>query len=129
MGLRDWLFGRFLTSPGGGTPAPVGVAAGIPMLGLDGSASWPPTAGGGPHAPCPLSLAGVWYIGPITLLIVAVLLIVYFSYRQAIAAYPQGGLLHRRQGEPGHRRGLLAAAAYGFTGMSGARQRLRDAAG
>jgi amino acid transporter len=39
----------------------------------------------------PLGLAGVQYIVPLTTAIIALLAIVYFSYRQTIAAYPTGG--------------------------------------
>ena len=86
--------------------------AGIPMLGLDalGSAAY------GPEAALtlliPLGAAGVWYIGPITLLIVGLLFVVYFSYRQTIAAYPAGGGSYTVAKENlGTAAGLLAAAA------------------
>ncbi len=36
-------------------------------------------------------MAGLAYIVPISLSIIALLLIVFFSYRQTIAAYPEGG--------------------------------------
>src|SRR5262249_57684188 len=39
----------------------------------------------------PLGLAGVAYIVPISASIIVLLAIVYFSYRQTIAAYPGGG--------------------------------------
>jgi amino acid transporter len=52
----------------------------------------PPT---GPEAALtlliPLGVAGVAYIVPISLGIIILLGIVYFSYRQTIMAYPQGG--------------------------------------
>src|SRR2546422_7584459 len=90
MRLTDWLFGRRLATDEEGEQC-VGVLAGIPMLGLDalGSAAY------GPEAALtlliPLGAAGIYYVGPITLLIVALLFIVYFSYRQTITAYPGGG--------------------------------------
>src|SRR3954466_2751247 len=90
MGISDWLFGRRLATREEEHQR-IGVLAGIPMLGLDalGSAAY------GPEAALtlliPLGLAGVWYVWPITLLIVALLFIVYFSYRQTISAYPGGG--------------------------------------
>ena len=65
--------------------------AGIPMLGLDalGSAAY------GPEAALtlliPLGAAAVSHIGPISTLIILLLLVVYFSYRQTISAYPHGG--------------------------------------
>jgi amino acid transporter len=90
----------------------VGVAAGIPMLGLDalGSAAY------GPEAALtlliPLGAAGVSYIGPISTLIVVLLIVVYLSYRQTIAAYPQGGGSYTVAKENlGTTAGLFAAAA------------------
>lgn len=69
----------------------IGPAQGIPIFGLDGLSS----AAYGPEAALslmiPLGLAGVRYILPITAAIIALLVIVYFSYRQTIAAYPSGG--------------------------------------
>ncbi|MBV8451645.1 MAG: APC family permease, partial [Deltaproteobacteria bacterium] len=60
----------------------------------------------------PLGVAGVAHILPLTACIVALLVIVFFSYRQTIAAYPGGGgsytVAHDNLGTfPG----LLAAAA------------------
>ncbi len=111
MALRDWLFGRPLATREEEQQR-IGVLAGIPMLGLDalGSAAY------GPEAALtlliPLGLVGVWYIGPITLLIVALLLVVYFSYRQTITAYPTGGGSYTVAKENlGTATGLLAAAA------------------
>src|SRR6516162_1912140 len=90
----------------------VGVIAGIPMLGLDalGSAAY------GPEAALtlliPLGAAGVGYIGPISALIIALLFVVYFSYRQTIDAYPHGGGSYTVAKENlGTAPGLLAAAA------------------
>src|SRR5580698_4576851 len=69
----------------------IGPVQGIPIFGLDGLSS----AAYGPEAALslliPLGLAGVHYIIPITAAIVTLLIIVYFSYRQTIAAYPSGG--------------------------------------
>ncbi|MGB6264410.1 MAG: hypothetical protein WBF56_01610, partial [Candidatus Acidiferrales bacterium] len=69
----------------------VGVSAGIPIFGLDALSS----AAYGPEAALtlliPLGAAGVAYIVPVSLSIIALLAIVYFSYRQTIAAYPGGG--------------------------------------
>ncbi|MEA2629845.1 MAG: hypothetical protein QOE66_64 [Chloroflexota bacterium] len=90
MPLSDYLFGRRLATDEEGEQR-VGVFAGIPMLGLDalGSAAY------GPEAALtlliPLGAAGLGYIGPISTLIIALLLVVYISYRQTIAAYPGGG--------------------------------------
>src|ERR1700733_9018075 len=69
----------------------IGPVQGIPIFGLDGLSS----AAYGPEAALslliPLGLAGVQYIVPITAAIVTLLVIVYFSYLQTIAAYPAGG--------------------------------------
>jgi amino acid transporter len=111
MALVDWLFGRPLaTAEEEGER--VGVAAGIPMLGLDALSS----AAYGPEAALTVLLvlgaAGVAHIGPITLLIVGLLFLVYLSYRQTIAAYPTGGGAYTVATENlGTPPGLLAAAA------------------
>jgi amino acid transporter len=69
----------------------IGPAQGIPIFGLDGLSS----AAYGPEAALslliPLGLLGVQYIVPISAAIITLLIIVYFSYRQTIAAYPSGG--------------------------------------
>ena len=69
----------------------IGPAQGIPIFGLDGLSS----AAYGPEAALslliPLGLLGAQYIVPISAAIIALLIIVYFSYRQTIAAYPSGG--------------------------------------
>jgi amino acid transporter len=111
MSLVNWLFGRPLaTAEEEGER--VGVVAGIPMLGLDALSS----AAYGPEAALTVLLvlgaAGVAYVGPITLLIVGLLFLVYLSYRQTIAAYPTGGGAYTVAKENlGVRPGLLAAAA------------------
>ena len=90
----------------------IGPAKGIPIFGLDalGSAAY------GPEAALtlliPLGLAGVRYIVPISLCIIVLLLLVFFSYRQTIVAYPQGGGSYTVARENlGGWPGLLAAAA------------------
>src|SRR5271156_3659396 len=69
----------------------IGPLQGIPIFGLDGLSS----AAYGPEAALslliPLGLLGVQYIVPVSAAIIALLIIVYFSYRQTIAAYPGGG--------------------------------------
>jgi amino acid transporter len=69
----------------------VGVSAGIPIFGLDALSS----AAYGPEAALtillPLGAAGVVHMLPITGAILVLLGIVYFSYRQTIATYPNGG--------------------------------------
>src|SRR5450432_2723437 len=69
----------------------IGPVAGIPIFGLDALSS----AAYGPEAALtlliPLGAAGIGYILPITFSILVLLTILYFSYRQTIAAYPSGG--------------------------------------
>ena len=90
----------------------IGPAAGIPIFGLDALSS----AAYGPEAALslmiPLGLAGVRYIIPISLAIITLLVIVYFSYRQTIEAYPTGGGSYTvARYNLGAFWGLLAAAA------------------
>src|SRR5438045_1150563 len=90
----------------------IGVVAGVPAMGLDGLTS----SAYGPEAALtvllPLGAAGLGYIGPITLVILALLGILYFSYRQTIAAYPvNGGSYTVAKENLGTWAGLLAAAA------------------
>jgi amino acid transporter len=107
----EWLFGRHLATREEEHQR-VGALAGIPMLGLDALSS----AAYGPEAALalliPLGLEGVGYINPITWCIVVLLFVVYFSYRQTIAAYPGGGGSYTVAKENlGTAWGLLAAAA------------------
>jgi amino acid transporter len=88
------------------------VREGIPMLGLDALAS----SSYGPEAALTvllgLGLAGLHYIGPLIGVILGLLAILYFSYRQTISAYPTGGGSYTVAKENlGVRFGLLAAAA------------------
>jgi amino acid transporter len=90
----------------------IGPIAGIPIFGLDALSS----AAYGPEAALtlliPLGLMGVRYIVPVSAAIVALLVIVYFSYRQTIDAYPQGGGSYTVASQNlGEGAGLLAAAA------------------
>ena len=88
--ILDLLFGKPLSSDEERAER-VGPAAGIAVFGLDALSS----AAYGPEAALtillPLGTLGVRYIVPITTGIIALLTIVYFSYRQTIAAYPTGG--------------------------------------
>jgi amino acid transporter len=90
----------------------IGPVAGIPVFGLDALSS----AAYGPEAALtlliPLGMLGVHYIVPVSAAIVALLTIVYFSYRQTIDAYPKGGGSYTVASENlGENAGLLAAAA------------------
>lgn len=111
MSVSDFLFGRPLSSHEE-EGQKVGILASIPMLGLDALSS----AAYGPEAAMtlllPAGIVGVHYVGPISAVIIAILLIVYASYLQTIAAYPTGGgsfTVARRN--LGVFPGLLAAAA------------------
>jgi amino acid transporter len=90
MSLLDRILGRALSTDEAGEQL-IGPAAGIPVLGLDALSS----AAYGPEAALtlllPLGTAGLHFAAPIIGVIVAILLIVYFSYRQTIEAYPSGG--------------------------------------
>jgi amino acid transporter len=90
----------------------IGPSAGIPIFGLDALSS----AAYGPEAALslliPLGLLGVQYILPVSLAIITLLFIVYFSYLQTIAAYPHGGGSYTvARMNLGAFSGLLAAAA------------------
>ena len=90
----------------------IGPIAGIPVFGLDALSS----AAYGPEAALtlliPLGVAGVAQIVPVSAAIIALLAIVYFSYRQTIEAYPHGGGSYTVASENlGELPGLLAAAA------------------
>jgi amino acid transporter len=111
MKLYDLLFGKPLRSSeeAGEKLGPVG---GLSVFGLDALSS----AAYGPEAALtlliPLAAAGIAYMVPITASIIILLVIVYFSYRQTITAYPTGGGSYTvaRQ-NLGDFSGLLAAAA------------------
>ncbi len=109
--LLNLLFGRPLATSEERAEH-IGPIAGIPIFGLDALSS----AAYGPEAALtlliPLGLLGVQYIVPVSAAIVALLAIVYFSYRQTIDAYPHGGGSYTVATENlGHGAGLLAAAA------------------
>jgi amino acid transporter len=111
MSISDILIGRPLAN-WEEHGEQVGPSAGIPIFGLDALSS----AAYGPEAALtlliPLGLLGVHYIVPVITAIVVLLIIVYFSYRQTIEAYPQGGGSYTVASENlGPHVGLLAAAA------------------
>ena len=111
MSIIDFLIGRPIPTSDERAEQ-IGVVKGIPIFGLDALSS----AAYGPEAALtlliPLGVAGLAYIVPISVSIVILLLIVFFSYRQTIAAYPGGGgsytVAHENLGTFA---GLLAAAA------------------
>jgi amino acid transporter len=111
MSLLDVVFGRPLASKEERAEK-IGAPAAIPIFGLDALSS----AAYGPEAALtlliPLGAAGIAYILPVTFSILVLLLIVFFSYRQTIAAYPGGGGSYTVASENlGSFAGLLAAAA------------------
>src|SRR5271169_1835179 len=111
MSFADILLGKPLATSDERAEQ-IGPVAGIPIFGLDALSS----AAYGPEAALtlliPLGAAGVAYIVPVSLSIIVLLSIVYFSYRQTISAYPQGGGSYTVASENlGDGPGLLAAAA------------------
>jgi hypothetical protein len=89
MAFLDYLLGRPLASSEDKEER-VGWLAGISVFGLDALSS----AAYGPEAALtaliPLGVAGLGYGFGITVAVSAILLIVYFSYRQTVMAYPAG---------------------------------------
>jgi len=111
MSLGDFLFGKPLASYEESEQR-LGPVAGIGVFGLDALSS----AAYGPEAALtlliPLGALGIQYVVPISFSIIALLIIVYISYRQTIAAYPGGGGSYTVARENlGQRLGLLAASA------------------
>lgn len=111
MTILDVLLGRPLAT-WEDRAEKIGAPQGIPIFGLDALSS----AAYGPEAAMtlliPLGMAGVHFVLPITAAILALLTILYFSYRQTIAAYPNGGGSYTVAGENlGAVPGLLAGSA------------------
>jgi amino acid transporter len=109
--VLDFILGRKLAS-GEQKAQKIGFFSALPALGLDGLSS----SAYGPEAALtillPLGAAGLAYIGPIMLMIVLLLTMLYFSYRQTIAAYPvNGGSYTVAKENLGTWPSLLAAAA------------------
>lgn len=112
MSFFDLLFGKPLATSEEHNEH-IGVAAGVPIFGLDGLTS----AAYGPEAAMtlliPLGVYGVsHFLLPVFSAILALLVIIYLSYRQTITAYPNGGGSYTVASENlGDGAGLLAAAA------------------
>jgi len=111
MSLADLLFGKPLATSEERAEK-IGAWAGVPIFGLDALSS----AAYGPEAALalliPLGVAGVHYSIPISTAIIVLLILVFFSYRQTIAAYPGGGGSYTVARENlGRRFGILAGAA------------------
>src|SRR4051794_23966216 len=111
MNLRRFIFGKPLRSDAEDGER-IGTVQGIPVLGLDALAS----ASYGPEAALTvLTVAGAAAsaaIVPVSGALIALLLLVYLSYRQTIGAYPNGGGSFTVAKENlGATAGLIAAAA------------------
>src|SRR5262249_25164241 len=111
LSITEFLFGCPLASSEE-RRVKLGPLHGVPVFGLDALAS----AAYGPEAALTvlmvLGASGTGYVVPLSGAIIAVLAIVYLSYRQTIAAYPQGGGSYTVAGENlGARIGLVAGAA------------------
>jgi amino acid transporter len=111
MAIQDKIFGKPLATSDERAEH-IGISAGIPIFGLDALTS----AAYGPEQALiyliPLGVAGIGYLIPIIGSILILLVIVFFSYRQTIAAYPNGGGSYTVATENlGESAGLLAAAA------------------
>ncbi|MDR6821085.1 amino acid transporter, partial [Neorhizobium sp. 2083] len=90
MNLATLLFGRKLANREH-EDKKLGWVEAVPAMGLDGLGS----SSYGPEAALtiliPLGGLGLVYLGPIMGCIIALLAILYFSYRQTLAAYPTSG--------------------------------------
>lgn len=111
MSLIGSLLGRTLANREADQDK-IGVLEGVPAMGLDGLGS----AAYGPEAALtvllPLGAAGLGSIGPITVVILLLLAILFFSYWQTIEAYPNnGGSYTVARENLGPTAGLLAACA------------------
>ncbi len=111
MSLGDLLFGKPLATYEDSEQR-LGPMAGIGVFGLDALSS----AGYGPEAALtlliPLGALGIQYVVPISSGIIILLIVVFISYLQTIAAYPGGGGSYTVARENlGPHAALLAAAA------------------
>jgi amino acid transporter len=111
MKIVELLFGRRLSNREQGEQK-IGWLAGVPAMGLDGLGS----SSYGPEAALtilmPLGAASLAWVGWIIAPIVALLTILYLSYRQTVVAYPSNGGAYTVSKENlGEGAALLAAAA------------------
>lgn len=111
LDLRTVLFGRRLANREHEDKR-LGWIEAVPAMGLDGLGS----SSYGPEAALtvliPLGAKGLIYLGPVMCCIIALLVILYFSYRQTLAAYPtSGGAYAVAKENLGEYPSLLAAAA------------------
>ena len=111
MKMLDLLLGRRLANREGGDQK-IGWVAAVPAMGLDGLGS----SSYGPEAALtiliPLGAAGLAWIGWVLAPVIALLVVLYFSYRQTIVAYPHnGGVYTVARENLGTGAALLAVAA------------------
>jgi amino acid transporter len=111
MSLARIVFGRRLANREG-EERKFGAFEGVPAMGLDGLGS----SSYGPEAALAIlavsGAAGLAALGPVMAAIVVLLLVLYLSYRQTIAAYPtNGGAYTVARENLGTGASLLAAAA------------------
>jgi amino acid transporter len=111
MTIADLILGRRLRNRDSAEQK-IGWVAGVPAMGLDGLGS----ASYGPEAALtvlvPLGAASLAWVGWVIAPIVALLVILYLSYRQTIVAYPtNGGAYTVAKENLGTGASLLAAAA------------------
>ncbi len=111
MKLFDAIFGRRLANREHGDQK-IGWLAGVPAMGLDGLGS----SSYGPEAALaimiPAGAASLAWIGWVMVPVVALLAILYLSYRQTVVAYPSnGGAYTVAKENLGINGALLAAAA------------------
>lgn len=111
MNLNTLLFGRRLSNREH-EDKKLGWIEAVPAMGLDGLGS----SSYGPEAALtiliPLGALGLVYLGPVMGSIIALLVILYLSYRQTLAAYPSsGGAYVVAKENLGEYPSLLAAAA------------------
>ncbi|WP_237476893.1 APC family permease [Lichenibacterium dinghuense] len=109
--VSRFLFGGFLATHGA-EERKLGTFEAVPAMGLDGLGS----SAYGPEAALtvllPLGAGGLAAVGPIMLLLVALLAVLYVSYRQTVLAYPSnGGAYSVSKVNLGTGASLLAAAA------------------
>ena len=111
MSIADLFFGHRLASREQDSRK-IGWFEAVPAMGLDGLGS----ASYGPEAALtvmmPLGAASLNWVGPVAAPIVALLAVLYLSYRQTVAAYPSnGGAYVVAKENLGSGASLLAAAA------------------
>ena len=107
----DFLLGRHIATREG-EQRKIGPLEGVPAMGLDGLGS----SAYGPEAALtvlmPLGAASLSLVTPIIALLVALLAVLYVSYRQTVAAYPSsGGAYVVARENLGENASLVAAAA------------------